>query len=320
MDNLTHSLAGWALAEAGLKRRTRKGLAACVLAANMPDIDVFFGWAPWAPLAMHRGFTHGLVGGVLLMPPILALLLWLLDRWQVSRGAVFKSGLPMRPGWLVAICYLAALTHPLLDLQNTYAVQLLSLASARWFHTDGLFIVSPWLLAILGLGIWLARRWSDAKPALLSLLAAACFIALNVFISTLAWRAPANSAPGLRPDRVFAAPEALAFWRRDVTWRQGGIIGSGGFDPLVSTQYLTGIDESIADNMSDTIAQRAAVASPQVVKFLAWSQLPVARIQRQGCIARVTFGDARFAGAIASRTMETSVSVPSGAPGCPSPR
>ena len=44
MDNLTHSLVGWALAETGLKRRTRLGTAACVLAANMPDIDVFFGW------------------------------------------------------------------------------------------------------------------------------------------------------------------------------------------------------------------------------------------------------------------------------------
>jgi inner membrane protein len=47
----------------------------------MADIDVFFGNAPWDPLAIHRGFTHGLVGGVLVMPPILAGLLWLLDWW-----------------------------------------------------------------------------------------------------------------------------------------------------------------------------------------------------------------------------------------------
>jgi len=141
LDNLTHSLVGWALAETGLKRRTRKGLAACVLAANMPDIDVFFGWVPWAPLAMHRGFTHGLVGGVLLMPSLLAGLLWLLGRWQIRRGAVFRSGLSMHLGWLVALSYLGALTHPLLDLQNTYAVQLLSPISTTWFHADGLFIV-----------------------------------------------------------------------------------------------------------------------------------------------------------------------------------
>ena len=80
MDNFTHSLVGWAIGQAGLKTRTRKGLAALVLGANMPDIDVLFSWSPWLPLATHRGFTHGLIGGVLLMPPLLAGLLWLLDR------------------------------------------------------------------------------------------------------------------------------------------------------------------------------------------------------------------------------------------------
>lgn len=129
MDNLTHSLVGWALAETGLKLRSRKGLAACVLAANMPDIDVFLSWARWEPLATHRGFTHGLVGGVLLMPPLLAGLLWLLDYWQVRRGKITESPVPMHAGWLMALCYLGALTHPLLDLQNTYAVQLMSPAA-----------------------------------------------------------------------------------------------------------------------------------------------------------------------------------------------
>ena len=120
MDNLTHSLAGWALGQAGLKTKTRKGLAALILGANMPDIDVFFGNAPWDPLAIHRGFTHGLVGGVLVMPPILAALLWLLDRRQLKHGTEFKSGLSMRFGWLLALSYLGAITHPFLDLLTTY--------------------------------------------------------------------------------------------------------------------------------------------------------------------------------------------------------
>jgi len=61
MDNLTHSLVGWVLGEAGLKERTRKGLAALILGASAPDIDVFFGWVPWEPLATHRGITHSLI-------------------------------------------------------------------------------------------------------------------------------------------------------------------------------------------------------------------------------------------------------------------
>ena len=151
-------MAGWALGQAGLKTTTRKGLAALILGANMPDIDVFFGNAPWDPLAIHRGFTHGIVGGVLVMPPILAGLLWLLDRWQIGRGATFKSGLPMRFGWLVALCYLGALTHPLLDMLTTYSVQLLSPFSNRWYHADGLFIIDVWLWLLLAIGIGVSKR------------------------------------------------------------------------------------------------------------------------------------------------------------------
>jgi len=314
MDNLTHSLVGWVLAETGLKRRTRKGLAACVLAANMPDIDVFFGWASWAPLAMHRGFTHGLVGGVLLMPPLLAGLLWLFDRWQASRGATFRSGLPMRFGWLLALCYLGALTHPLLDLQNTYAVQLLSPTSGRWFHTDGLFIVSPWLLAIMGLGLWLAWRWKSAKPAVAALAGVIGFIALNIGISAMAWDAPRQNDSAFNPDRIFASPEPLLFWRRDMIWRQAGRIFYGRYDPFHDPAGLVSAEHPIADNMADPLVRKAAVATPEVVKFLAWSQLPMARIERQGCRAVVTFGDARFTGPRLSRNFNVSARVPADCP------
>lgn len=319
MDNLTHSLVGWALAETGLKRRTRKGLAACVLAANMPDIDVFFGWSPWAPLAMHRGFTHGLVGGVLLMPPLLAGLLWRFDHWQTSRGRTFADRAPMRFGWLLTLCYLGAITHPLLDLQNTYAVQLFSLASTRWFHTDGLFIISPWLLAILGGGIWLARKQGKGAPAVAAMAGAVLFIVLNIGISALAWRAPTLVAPSVKPDRIFASPAPLAFWRRDVIWRQEGTIHFAGYDPLRSLTGLIDWDESIPDRMGDPDVQRAAAATPQARKFLDWSQLPVATIERHGCTATVTFGDARFSGPALSRNFLVSATVPSRDPGCPPP-
>jgi len=270
----------------------------------MPDIDVFFGAAPWAPLAMHRGFTHGLVGGVLLMPPLLAALLWLLDRWRPGR----EPKLPMRFGWLVALCYLGALTHPLLDLQNVYAVQLLSPASARWFHTDGLFIVSPWLLAMLGLGIWRSRRSGEGRAALVGLMAGAGFIALNIGISALAWAAPSRDAPYALPDRVFAAPELVAFWRRDVVWRQDGAIVHGTFDPLRHMDRLGAYGRPVADNMADRFA-RAAATDPDARKFLEWSQMPVANVQQDGACARVTFGDARFSGPAMKRNFHVSVRV-----------
>ncbi|WP_103728526.1 metal-dependent hydrolase [Novosphingobium sp. HII-3] len=293
MDNLTHSLVGWAMAEAGLKHRTRKGLAGCILAANMPDIDVFFGWASWAPLAMHRGFTHGLVGGVLIMPPVLALLLWLLDRWQSQPGRQHASGVPMHAGWLVAICYLGALTHPLLDLQNTYAVQLLSPFSSDWFHTDGLFIVSPWMLLMLAAGIARSRSTGRSSPALQSLAIAAAFIATNILVSGQA-RQSVRERHGNRPERIFAAPEALLFWRRNLAWWDDGRIFHGFYDPLGEGLRMPRSAASYPDNMRDSAVIAATRASPEVIKFLAWSQLPFARVERRGCMAVVTFGDARF--------------------------
>ncbi|MFY7836092.1 MAG: metal-dependent hydrolase [Novosphingobium sp.] len=295
MDNLTHSLVGWALAETGLKNRTRKGLGACVLAANMPDIDVFFGWVPWAPLAMHRGFTHGLVGGVLVMPLMLAGLLWLLDRWQGARGRISDGAPPMRFGWLVTLCYVGALTHPLLDLQNVYAVQLMSPLSDRWFHTDGLFIVSPWLLAFLGLGIWMAWRKGKGAPAIAALVAAFAFILTNIGISRMAGDALRMSTPYPVPDRVFASPEPLFFWRREMLWRQDGLIGRAQYDPLRSLATVHDHQPLLADRMADQLVRRAAIATHDVRDFLAWSQMPFAMIERRKCAVTVTFGDARFA-------------------------
>lgn len=261
-----------------------------------------FGWVPWEPLATHRGFTHGLVGGVMVLPPLLALALWL---WGKRRPAP-ADALPLHLGWLLALTWIAALTHPLLDLQNIYAVQLLSPFSNRWFHTDGLFIISPWLLAILAFGIWLARRRGSGRPAVAALVAGFAFIALNIAISALAWQAPSANAPYANPDRVFASPEPLAFWRRDVVWRQNGAITFGSYDPLRRTTSLIRFGKPISDNMSYPSVVKAQRATPEIREFLAWSQMPMARIEGGGdCIA---FGDARFTGPTLSRSFSVATS------------
>lgn len=283
------------------------GLAACVLAANLPDIDVFFGWVPWAPLAMHRGFTHGLVGGVLVLPPVLALLLWWLDNWQVKRGKIGGHALPLRFRWLLALTWIGAITHPLLDLQNVYAIQLFSPLSQRWFHSDGLFIVSPWLIAFLGAGIWRSRKTGRGQGAITALLASVVFVIINIAISALAWSAPAHEFPSVKPDRIFASPEPLLFWRRDVIWRANGAVTQGRFDPLVSVRRLVDHGSPIADRMQDGVVRRAAVATPEAAKFLAWSQMPLARLNRKGCAVTVTFGDARFSGPAMARNFNTTV-------------
>ena len=316
MDNLTHSLAGWALGQTGLKVESRKGLAALILAANMPDIDVFFGWVEWQPLAIHRGFTHGLVGGVLVMPPLLAALLWLLDRWQVSRGAAFRSGLPMRFGWLVALCYLGALTHPLLDLLTTYSVQLLSPLSSRWFHADGLFIIDIWLWLLLAATIGMSRRkerrgeldWR--RPARIAVAVALAYIGLNLAITGRANAAAKAVAPAA--EALFASPPPVLFWQRRLVWREGDCYRRADYAPLAGFDPAAGCEPH---RMDEPVVRAALRRDPALRHFLRWSILPQAEVERGRCSVRVRIGDARYGQAGRSRLARQAV-LPTGARGC----
>ena len=284
MDNLTHSLAGWALGQAGLKTRSRKGLAALILGANMPDIDVFFGWVGWPPLAMHRGFTHGLVGGLIVMPPLLAGLLLLLDRWQVKRGDTFNSGLAMRPGWLLALAYIGTLTHPLLDLQTTYSVQLLAPFSAAWYHTDSLFIIDVWLWTLIAGAIAWSRRLEKKglewrRPVQLAIGASVAYICFNIGLSQTASEAVERRRPAATA--IFASPPPVLFWKRSMAWREGRSIGRAEFEPF--GRRLSQIQPLQPDGMDDPIVRRALGLSKGLRRFLGWSILPIATVERTRC-------------------------------------
>jgi inner membrane protein len=320
MDNFTHSLAGWTLGQTGLKTKTRKGLAALILGANMPDIDVFFGWAPWVPLATHRGFTHGLVGGVLLMPPLLFALLWLLDQWQVRRGTTFRSGLAMDPRWLFALSYIGTLTHPLLDLQTSYAVQLLSPFDTRWFHTETLFIIDVWIWSGLAFAIWLSRRrerhggnWRS--PAVIGLIGVCLYIGANGGISMLGRRA-VMADTRVQPDILIAGEEPALFWRRQMIWRQNGMIGGAVYDPLRNLNSLSNIKPMVPDHMNVPIVRHAMIANTEIIDFMRWSILPIARVEHGRCVDTVLFSDARFGEPVKGSRFLHVVTLPSEARTC----
>ena len=311
-------MAGWALGQAGLKTKTRKGLAALILGANMPDIDIFFGNAPWDPLAIHRGVTHGLVGGVLVRPPVLAALLWLLDRWQLGRGAEFKSGLEMRFRWLVALSYLGAVTHPLLDLLTTYSVQLFSPLSSRWYHADGLFIIDVWLWLVLAVAIGVSKRresrgreWRRLPQAAIAIVLA--YIGVNLLITQRA-NAAVRDWAGRRPvQALFASPPPVAFWRRGLVWREQDCYRRSRYDPLGGGLGPVGACEPT--NMGDPAVMEAIRRDPRLQKFLKWSILPQGDVTRERCVIRVAIGDARYGEGRRSRLARES-EIPTGAPGC----
>lgn len=308
-------MAGWALGQAGLKTKTRKGLAALILAANMPDIDVFFGNAPWDPLAIHRGFTHGIVGGVLVMPPILAGLLWLLDRLQVGRNTAFKSGLRMHFGWLVALSYVGAITHPFLDMLTTYSVQLFSPFSNRWYHADGLFIIDLWLWLVLAVSIGFSkelerkgRPW--ARTAQVGVGIVFAYVAVNLLITQSADATVRSASPNA--DAIFASPPPAASWRRELVWREGDCYRRSTYSPFAG---FGPVSECQPTNMDDPIVREAIRRDPKLQKFLKWSILPQADVIRARCNAKVAIGDARYGEGRRSRLARESL-VPLPGAGC----
>ena len=100
MDNLTHSLVGALVGQAGLKRRTGLGMPALVIGANLPDIDAAcFFWLEGAEhLGFRRGITHGPIAWVVL-PLFLAAALWGFDRWQERRGKRPEQRAPVDFAW-----------------------------------------------------------------------------------------------------------------------------------------------------------------------------------------------------------------------------
>src|SRR5512144_2697218 len=135
----------------GLKRRSRFAMAACLLGANAPDIDVFAPIAfPVDGIEFHRGPLHGIFAWPFLAATIVAIL-WLIDHAK-PRGS---DTLPFRPWRLFVVDFLAVLTHPFLDLLTTYAIASLAPFSWRWDSGDAIFVIDwvYWLLMIPAI-IW----------------------------------------------------------------------------------------------------------------------------------------------------------------------
>ncbi|MDH3745749.1 MAG: metal-dependent hydrolase [Acidobacteriota bacterium] len=167
MDPLTHTLVGASLSATRLTNRTRGAAAALVLGANLPDIDVlsYFAGSDMA-LGFRRGWTHGLPA-LAVLPILLAVTIRI---WAHFSGRTGQR--PVSTRWLVALSYLAIVTHPLLDWLNTYGMRWLAPFRDTWFYGDSLFIVDPWLWLALGSGWLLGRKPTRALVGTVALVGA----------------------------------------------------------------------------------------------------------------------------------------------------
>ncbi len=289
MDNLTHTLTGVLLGRAGLKRLTGRATAALVIASNLPDIDSFV--APLLglqPIAVHRGFTHG-IGGFVTLPFFTAVIILLWERLRPS-----KNPFPVRFWPLVLVALIGGLFHSLLDWLTSYGTRLLDPVSQTWFYGDAWFIVDPWVWIALIVGLelsWRAERlgrdWH--RPSLVVLAGLVVYAAFNLGISQRTEAEARYRLSEIRPTMVVASPEPVLFWRRRIQWRTASIHGAGSYD-LVRGLRLEPVSEP--NRLDDPRLADARAVDARVRAFLFWSRMPIV-VERDG---RAFLTDQRFAG------------------------
>lgn len=295
MDNLAHTLAGLALAEAGLRRKTAYGATTLAIAANLPDIDalIYLVGDGVDALAFRRGWTHGILAMVVL-PVVLAACVRGVTRFRRSR--------PNSPTttwrWLIALSAVGVLSHPLLDLLNTYGVRLLMPFSNTWFYGDALFIIDLWLWLVLLVGIFLSRRRTlrllphPERPARAAIALLATYILAMAASSRAGRGLVEKQASGGAADRVMVSPVPVTPLRRMVVRDFGDRYETG---ELVFGEEPAYRPIAQTPSGRDTELAVAAAETPDGSAFLSWSRFPRFAVEPGGDPLLVRISDMRYA-------------------------
>lgn len=164
LEPITHFLTGAVLARAGFNRKTALATATMTLAAEAPDMDVFWGFkGPVVGFSHHRGFTHSFLGLIMVSAVVVGLMYLI---WRLRARQTNIPNLPPRWGLLFLFAYIAGLSHILLDYTNNYGVRPFWPFWEKWYSWDIIFIVEPALYLILVAGLVLPLIFSrdEAVP------------------------------------------------------------------------------------------------------------------------------------------------------------
>ncbi|MGQ0736061.1 MAG: metal-dependent hydrolase [Acidobacteriota bacterium] len=302
MDNLCHTLAGAALAQAGCKRRTALAVPTLLIASNLPDLDVAVFATDTLAMSFRRGWTHGVLAMVVL-PVALALAMLAWDRGvrQVGRRGAPRA--PARARELLLLACLGTWLHVFMDYLNTYGVRLLMPFSQRWFYGDALYVVDPILYVVLGAALLLGR--SRTRPAsagaerlvAFGLTVAAAYIGV-MFVSNLWARAEVRRGlvrAGQPADtRFMETPVFGNPLQRDVVVDVGDRYerGTVWFEPWPHFRPA-GYGVSVND---DQPPARQASTTPRFRAYLGWSRFPFYVLESGEEGTRVFLNDYRYAG------------------------
>lgn len=210
MDTITHGLTGAVIGYCGFRQRDgRAALWTAIAASEFPDIDIvltlvnseaFFRW--------HRGPTHS----VLLLPLWSALVAWAI--WAISGRRNFRLL------WMASAAGVAS--HLALDWITSYGTMLLWPLNDARLELSWVFILDPYVWAMLGVILWavLRKRLARAAPAGLAIVSG--YFLLCGASHFLALRAAVKQSP---TGRVAAFAQPLNPYRWTIVRDEGDVIG-----------------------------------------------------------------------------------------------
>lgn len=147
MEPVTHALTSIALSRAGLNRTSRFAVWILLAGGLLPDLDLLsllFG--PRFALRINGTLTHSLLG-VSVLVVLIACGFWLLGKKRPDA--------PIRFSRALLLAAVGAAAHLLLDLTDSYGVQLFWPFHSKWYAWFFTQMLDPWILILLIAGLLL---------------------------------------------------------------------------------------------------------------------------------------------------------------------
>jgi inner membrane protein len=278
MDNVTHSLAGLALSRAGLGRTVRGATAALVIGSNLPDLDIVFrAFGTAAFLDHHRGVSHSLFAA-----PVLALGLALVLR-------AVLGGSRLLPLFLCSL--VGVVGHIFIDLCTNYGTRALSPFDRTWYAWDLVFIIDPFVLALL-LGTVLLFRRSElsSQVAAVGLGLLLTYVGARAILHAQALDVARSAVPEAHVDKLAALPSPLSPFRWKVLADAGTTLYSGEIDLNRPLPPLTRRQKRPEDAVVAKVRETSDVAA----LFLDFSRFPWLEVADTPAGYAVSWRDLRF--------------------------
>lgn len=274
MDDVTHALVGWAVAEAGPARRWGgRATAALVLSSVVPDIDGILAVAgKSAYLLEHRGFTHSVIGLI----PTALIVAWPL--WRFTGKRDFRA--------LAGLACIGVALHIACDAVNAWGTMALYPLSRSRVQLDWVFILDVVFTGIVLVAAAVARWKKSPNVARGGLGALACYVALCGVLHDQACR----RVESLARDRGWQAVQVAAIPMPPWAGRWSGLVVEPATIHQVWFDQGRGIlAEKTRERPTNEDLLRLRT-SDDGRAFLEFARYPV--VEREA--ARTVFLDARF--------------------------